>query len=164
MVIKMKNGTRNIVIVTLSVLLVVIYMAAGTYSVIIDVTKNNGINEIVREISVRDLLTDDNGNYNEYYYDVKRELGVNDEEANTLINSQAINERLQDVLENVVDYKINNGSKYTNNQLYNIIVDAVNRTNNISDDLKERVINKSMTYINDIQKYIYDLEVNVVNG
>ena len=164
MVIKMKNGTRNIVIVTLLVLLVVIYMAEGTYSVIIDVAKNNGINEIVSEITVRDLLTDDNGNYNEYYYDIKRELGVNDSEAETLINSSAINEKLQDILNNVVDYKINKVRKYTNNQLYNIIVEAVNRTDNISDDLKEKIINKSMTYINDIHKYIYDLEVNVVNG
>lgn len=160
----MKINTRNIVIITLSVLLVLVYMVAGTYAVIIDVVKDNGINEIVSEITVRDLLTNDNGNYNEYYYDVIRELDITSEEANLLMNSTPINNRLQDVLYNIVDYKINNGKKYTNNQLYNIIVEAVNETPNITDELKNKVINKSNIYINDISKYIYDIEVNVLNN
>lgn len=161
---KMKYGTRNIIIITLSVLLVVIYIAAGTYAVIIDVVQNDGLNEIINEIKVRDLLTDDNGEYNEYYYDIKRETNLTDAEANMLINSAAINERLQDVLNNIVDYKVNNGQKYTNDELYNIIVDAVNRTEGISSDVKTRIINKSSTYINDISKYVYDIEVNINNN
>jgi len=161
---KMKTGTRNIIIITLSVLLVVIYMAAGTYSVIIDVVGNDGINEIVNEIDIKDLLTDDNGNYNEYYYDIKRELSITDNEAQLLMNSVAINERLQEVLNNIVDVRINGGVRYTDNQIYNIIVDAINRTPNITDELKNKVINKSNQYKRDIAKYMYDIEVNVINN
>jgi len=164
MVIKVKSGTRNIIIVTLSVLLVVIYMAAGTYSVIIDVVQNEGINEIVNEITIRDLVTDDNGNYNEYYYDIKRELAITDEEAELLINSSSFNERLQDVLNNIVAVKVNGGSRYTDNQIYNIIVDAVNRTTGITEELKNKVINKSNQYKSDITKYMYDIEVNILNN
>ena len=87
----MKTGTRNIIIITLSVLLVLVYMAAGTYAVVVDVVKNNGINEIVSEITVRDLVTSEDGQHNEYYYDVVRELDITTEEANLLIDSTAIN-------------------------------------------------------------------------
>ncbi len=92
----MKYGTRNIIIITLSVLLVVIYIAAGTYAVIIDVVQNDGLNEIINEIKVRDLLTDDNGEYNEYYYDIKRDswwdemlsfIGIKEEWLPELYNS-----------------------------------------------------------------------------
>lgn len=164
MVINLKTGTRNIIIITLSVLLVVIYMVAGTYSVIIDVVQNDGINEIVNEITIRDLVTDDNGNYNEYYYDVKRELAITDEEAKLLINSSAFNERLQDVLNNIVDVKVNGAGRYTNDQIYNIIVDATNRTTGITEELKNKVISKSNQYKSDIAKYMYDIEVNVLNN
>lgn len=161
---KMKYNTRNIIIITLSILLVVIYIAASTYAVIINVVQNDGLTEIISEIKVRDLLTDDNGEYNEYYYNIKRETDLTDTEANILINSDAINERLQDVLNSIVNYKVNNGQKYTNDELYNIIVDAVNRTEGISSDVKTRIINKSSKYINDISKYIYDIEVNITNN
>ena len=160
----MENRTRNIAIIILSILLVLVYVAAGTYAVVIDVIKNNGISEIVNEITVRDLVTTEDGKYNEYYYDVVRELNITEEEANLLINSAAINRELQDVLNNIVDYKINNGRKYTNNQLYNKIVTGVNETTDISDELKNNVIRKSEQYINDIVKYVYDIEVNVLNN
>jgi len=160
----MKLGTRNLIIITLSVLLVVIYMVAGTYAVIIDVVEKDGVTEIINNISVKDLLTDDNGQYNEYYYDIVREAELNAEEANILINSKAVNERLQDVLNNIVDYKLNNGTKYSNNQLYNIIVDAINRTEGINDFVKSRIIDKSNRYISDISKYVYDIEVNVIKN
>lgn len=161
---RMKTGTRNIIIITLSVLLVLVYMAAGTYAVVIDVVKNNGINEIVNEISVRDLVTSDDGKYNEYYYDVVRELNITEEEANLLIDSTAINRELRDVLKNIVDYKVSGGRRYTNDQLYNKIVTGVNETVNITDELKNKVITKSQEYINDIAKYVYDIEVNIINN
>ena len=160
----MKTGTRNVIIITLSVLLVLVYMAAGTYAVVVDVVKNNGINEIVSEITVRDLVTSEDGKYNEYYYDVVRELNVTEDEADLLIDSPAINRELQDVLKNIVDYKVSGGRKYTNDQLYNKIVTGVNETPNISEELKNKVITKSQRYINDIFKYVYDIEVNIINN
>ena len=161
---RMKTGTRNIIIITLSVLLVLVYMAAGTYAVVVDVVKNNGINEIVSEITVRDLVTSEDGQYNEYYYDVVRELDITTEEANLLIDSTAINREFRDVLRNIVDYKVSGGRKYTNDQLYNKIVTGVNETENITEELKNKVINKSQRYINDIAKYVYDIEVNILNN
>ena len=59
----------SIVIIVISILLVGLYTVASTYSVIINVIEKDGINEIVNEINIKDLLTNDNGTYNQTYYD-----------------------------------------------------------------------------------------------
>ena len=71
------NGNKKVItvsIIIISVVLVLVYTVASTYSVIIDVTQENGINEIVNVIKIKDILTNEDGTYNETYYDIKQEL------------------------------------------------------------------------------------------
>jgi len=159
----MKKGI-TITIVALSILLVALYTVTSTYSVIIDVIEKDGANEIVNEIKIRDLLTNDDGNYNQTYYDLKNELNVTTEEANILMDSKPINDSLQTVLKSIVEYKVNDNinAKLSNDELYNLITDAVLNTNNISDNVKSRIINKASKYKQDISDYVYDIEVSVL--
>lgn len=159
----MKKGVV-ITVSILSILLVGLCTIAGTYAVIIEVIEKDGITEIVNEIKVRDLLINDDGTYNNTYYEVKNELGVTDEEANILMESSSINDALQTVLKSIVEYKVhdNMDAKLSNDALYNLISDAILNTNNISDELKSRIINKASTYRQDISDYVYDIEVSVL--
>ena len=154
----------SIIIIVISILLVGLYTVASTYSVIIDVVEKDGVTEIINEIKIRDLLTNDDGTYNDTYYMVKDELNVTNEEANILMESEKLNEYLQIVLESIVDYKINNNmdAKLSNNELYNLISDGVVNTENITDELKSRIINKASLYKNDISDYVYDIEVSLL--
>ena len=159
----MKKAT-TLTIIALSILLVGLYTVTSTYSVIINVLEKDGITEIVNEITIRDLLINDDGNYNDTYYIIKEELAVTEEEANLLMDSQPLNQALKTVLESIVEYKVHDNidAKLTDNQIYNLINEAVLNTNNISDDLKSRVINKSSYYRKDISEYIYDIEVTIL--
>lgn len=158
------NKTKSIIVVTLSILLVSLLTVAATYSVIVEVVENNGVTEIVNEITVKDLVTNDDGSYNETYYDIKNELNLTDEEAKILTASVPINEALRVVLKSIVDYKVNNNkdAKLSDDELYNMISDAVIDTDDITDELKSRIINKASIYRDDISKYIYDIEVSVL--
>ena len=158
------NKKTTIIVIILSVLLVSLCTVAATYAVIIEVIENNGLTEMVNEINIKDLLTNDGGSYNKTYYDIKNELNITDAEANTLMESIPINDALQKVLESIIDYKINNNvdAKLSDDELYNIISDAILATNNISDDVKSRIINKASIYRNDISDYIYDIEVSML--
>lgn len=159
----MKKSTTSLIII-LSILLVGLYTITSTYSVIIDVIENNGIMEIVNEITVKDLLTNDDGSYNKTYYTVKNEIDVTDSEANILMNSSSINEALQTILKSIVDYKTNNdpNAKLSNDEIYQLIIDSVLDTNNISDDVKSRIINKASLYKQDVSSYLYDIEVSIL--
>lgn len=154
----------TIVIIVLSILLVGLYTVTSTYSVIINVIEKDGITEIVNEITIRDILINDDGTYNDTYYTVKDELQATEEEANILMNSVPLNESLQTVLESIVEYKIHNNTqaKLSNDEIYNLITESILNTDNISDDLKSRIINKSSVYRDDISDYIYDIEVSVL--
>jgi len=156
----------TIVVIILSILLVGLYTVTSTYSVIINVIEKDGITEIVNEINIRDLLINDDGTYNDTYYTVKNELEVTDEEANILMNSVPLNEALQIVLESIVEYKVheNVDARLSNDQIYNLISEAILNTDNISDELKSRVINKSSIYREDITDYIYDIEVSLMGA
>ena len=72
--------TKKILISILLVGIISISTIMGTYAVIINVISENGVDKIVNTITIKDLLTDDNGNYNNTYYDVRNELEVNDME------------------------------------------------------------------------------------
>ena len=156
----------TIVVIIISILLVGLYTVTSTYSVIINVIEKDGITEIVNEINIRDLLINDDGTYNDTYYTVKNELEVTDEEANILMNSVPLNEALQIVLESIVEYKVheNVDARLSNDQIYNLVSEAILNTDNISDDLKSRVINKSSIYREDITDYIYDIEVSLMGA
>ena len=159
----MKRVT-SIIIVAISILLIGLYTVASTYSVIINVIEKDGINEIVNQITIRDLLTNNDGSYNNTYYDLKRELNVTENEANILMESTPLNEALQTVLESIVEYKLNDNinAKLSNDALYNLISDSIVNTENISDNLKSRIINKASTYKQDISDYVYDIEVSLL--
>ena len=156
--------TTTIIVIAISILLVLLYTITSTYSIIIEVTEKDGITEIVNKISIRDLLMNEDGSYNDIYYTLKNELSVTDEEANLLINSKKLNEALQIVLESIVDYKVNDNidAKFTDQELYDLISKSVIQDGNLSDDLKSRVINKASMYRNDVSDYIYDIEVSLL--
>ena len=155
----------NVLLISiLSILLMLICIIAGTYAVIINVSSEEGIDKIVNEITIKDLLTNDSGMYNNTYYTVKNELNVNEEEMNILMSSERLNSNLQVVLNSVVNYKLHNKNKLSNNEIYDLIVMSVNEDNNINTNLKNKVINKSNYYKQDISNFIYDLEVLKVNS
>lgn len=154
----------NILLISfLSILLVIICTIAGTYAVVINVSSEEGIDKIVNEITIKDLLTNDDGMYNNTYYTVKNELNVNEEDMNILMSSKELNSNLQVVLNSVVNYKLHNKSKLSNVEIYNLIVMSINEDNNINANLKNKVINKSNYYKQDISDFIYDLEVSEVS-
>lgn len=156
--------TTTIIVITLSILLVGLYTVASTYSVIIEVIEKDGVTEIVNEITIKDILTDDNGAYNNTYYEVKNELDVTDLEADILMNSTPLNEVLQIVLESIVEYKLHDNldAKLSDEEIYNLISKAVLDTDNIGDEVKSRVINKASIYKDDISDYVYDIEVSLL--
>lgn len=161
MVKNMKKATTSIIII-ISIILVGLYTVTSTYSVIINVIEKDGITEIVNKITIRDLLINDDGTYNDTYYLVKNELQVTETEANLLMESQKLNESLQTVLESIVEYKLHDNldAKLSDEEIYNLITDSILNTNTLTDELKSRVINKASIYRNDISDYVYDIEVS----
>lgn len=162
--VKYMKRITSIIIIVISILLVGLYTVTSTYSVIINVIEKDGITEIINQITVRDLLTNDNGSYNNTYYDLKNELNLTESEANILMESTPLNEALQIVLESIVEYKIhdNINAKLSNDNLYNLISDSIVNTKNLSDIVKSRIINKASKYRQDISDYIYDIEVSLL--
>ena len=66
----------------------------------------------------------------------------------------------------MVDYKLNNNisAKLSNDYIYNLILDGVNNTNTLSEELKMKVINNAYEYKQDISNYVYDIEVKLIEG
>ena len=155
--------TKGIFISILIILLVFVSTVAATYSVVINVVSNNGINEIVGVITIRDLMTDSEGKFNDTYYNVKRELSISDDEGKILMDSDSLNRELQVVINSIVEYKVDKkvDSKLSNDEVYNLIVEGVNNDHDISDVLKKRIKEKSQIYINDISDFLYDIDVLV---
>lgn len=162
--VKIMKKWTILLISILSILLAIICTIAGTYAVVINVVSEEGIDKIVNEINIKDLLTNDDGTYNSTYYTVKNELNVNEDDMNILMSSKELNNNLQIVLNSVVNYKLNNKPKLSNDEIYNLIVMSINEDNKINDTLKNKVINKSNYYKQDISNFIYDLEVSKVNS
>lgn len=156
----MNKRTISIITIITSILLISIYVISNTYSVIINTIEGESGTEIINKITIRDLLTDDNGNYNNTYYQVLSELSVNDNEANTLMESVPLNRALQTVLNDIVNYKLHNGSRLTKQEIIFLIEESANEDNNIEDYLKNKVINKSKIFINDVYNFLYDIKVN----
>lgn len=159
----MKN---KFIVAILVVLLTITYTLIGTYAVIINVKTKDGINEIVGKIEIKDLLTNDDGNFNNTYYTVKNTLNVDEEEMNTLMTSSILNEKLQVVLNSIVEYKINNNQDaiLSNSEIYNLIVTGAEEDTSINTTLKDKVIKNSNNYIQDISTFLYDIEVSKIEG
>lgn len=156
----MNKRTISIITIITSILLISIYVISNTYSVIINTIEGESGTEIINKITIRDLLTDDNGKYNNTYYQVLNELSINDNEANTLMESVPLNRALQTVLNDIVNYKLHNGSRLTKQEIIFLIEESTNEDNNIEDYLKNKVINKSKIFINDVYNFLYDIKVN----
>jgi hypothetical protein len=77
-----------------------------------------------------------------------------------LMNSSYLNDSLKIVLDNVVSYKLRGGTKLSNDDIYNMIVNDVNNDDSINNILKNKVIDKSNVYRSD---NIYDLDVNLIS-
>lgn len=153
-------------VIILSIVSILAFTIASTYAVIIEVTEKGGVAEIVNSIDIRDLLTLDNGDYNSTYYNVINELDIVESEAILLMESVTLNEVLQEVLDSVVEYRLHNNlsAKYSDIELYNLIESGVYGTNTISDSLKNKVNYKCRLYISDVSDFLYDIEVNEVDG
>jgi len=160
------NMTKKITIISvliISTLLVSLYVISSTYSVIINVIGRDDGSEVIEKITIRDIIMDDNGDYNDLYYDVKRELDISYEEGEVLINSVLLNNVLETILNDVVGYKLHHKTRLTNSEIYDLIVSNVRNDNTINDSVKDKVINKTGVYLDDIVDYIYDFDI-VKNG
>ena len=160
----MKKRTTTTIIIVIAIILTLAYTITSTYSVIINVTEKDGVTEIVNQINIRDLFTNDDGTYNNTYYTVKNELNVTEEEANQLMDSTSLNENFQTILNSIVDYKLhdNQSAKLTNEQIYDLILDGINNTPDLSDEVRNKVIDKSSKYIQDLSDFVYDIEVSLL--
>ena len=155
---------NNIILISLIiVVLTALCTIAGTYAVIINVTNENGVDKITNNINIRDLLTNDNGTYNSTYYQVKNELNVTEEEMNMLMNSEPLNNKLKLVLESIVKHRLRNNkeARYSNDEIYNMIIEGINSTSNISEELKNKVTISSDRHKQDISDFLYDIEVSL---
>ena len=54
----------------ISIVLLIILVSASTYAVVVNVKENNEVLEIVNEVNIIDLVTDNDGVYNNTYYNV----------------------------------------------------------------------------------------------
>lgn len=153
-------------IVVVVILLILTYTIASTYAVIIDITDTDGESEIVNVIKIRDLFTREDGSYNKEYYNIVRELDITEEEASLLMDSEALNDRLAVVLRSIVDYKYHkkDTAKLDNDELYNMIIEGVYLTPNISDILRDKIKDKALIYREDISDFVYDIDVRVVDN
>ena len=160
----MAKKITTITILITSIILVSLLVISSTYSLIIDVTNKNGTTEMVNNITIKDLVTDNNGNYNSAYYDSLRELNITDKEADILMESLPLNQTLNTILNSIIDYKFHNKEKLTNNEIYDMIISAINNDDLIYDDLKNRVIINSRKYIGDLSDYLYDIDFSLIGA
>ena len=154
----MTKKITTISLLVIGIILISFYVISSTYSVIINVLDKDGQTEILNDISIRDLLIDENGMYNSTYFDVINELDITEEEAEMLMDSIPLNRVLDEIVASIVDYNFHNKSKLSNDELYNLIVDGINEDSNINNNLRLKLIAKTNKYINDISDYMYDIK------
>lgn len=154
----MTKKITTISLLVIGIILISFYVISSTYSVIINVLEKDGQTEILNDITIRDLLIDENGMYNSTYYDVINELAITEEEANMLMDSLPLNEVLDQIVISIVDYNFHNKPKLTNDELYNLIVGGINEDENINNTLRLKLIAKTQKFITDISDYMYDIE------
>ena len=159
----MAKKITTISVLVISILLVSIYVISSTYSVIINVINSDSTDEIIDMLTIRDVLVDTSGNYNSLYYDIKRELAISYEEGETLIESVLLNNAFETIIKNVVDNKLHNKKRMSDTEIYNLIVTNVRNDDRINEQVKEKVINKTGIYINDITNYIYNFDIGVLS-
>ena len=156
----MNKKVSVITILILSIILILFLIVRTTYSLIIEVMDNDGKTEIINNIDIKDLVTDDDGIYNSNYYDALNELNINNEEANIIMESDELNKVLDNLISSVVEYRLHGKNRLTDNQIYSLISTAVNNDNNINNELKDKILITTRKYISDITNYIYDIKTS----
>jgi len=159
----MTKKITTISVLVISIVLVSLYVISSTYSVIINVINNGNKSEIIDKITIRDIVTLDNGDYNDLYYDVKSKLGITSLEGEVIMNSVLLNNVLEDILNDVVGYRLHSETRMSNNEIYNLIVSNVRTDDTINQELKDKIINKLDIYIDDVANYIYDFDISSIN-
>ena len=76
------------------------------------------------------------------------------------MDSIPLNNGLQIVINSIVGYKLHSKERLEKEELYNLIEKYTNQDDNIDELLKNKIINKSNTYMDDIYNYLYDIEVS----
>ena len=149
--------TKKITIITLLILLIIVVflcVISTTYSVITNVI--NGENNI--DITIRDLVTDNDGTFNSIYYVSMSKLDITTDEANIIMDSIPLNKTLNVLINNVFDYSMHNKKKLSNDEIYNLIVDGIYEDDNINMALRDRLIVNVDKHINDIYEYLYTIK------
>ena len=138
----MNIKTITISVIIISILLISLYVISSTYATIIEVIEDNNGNEQINKITIRDLLTDNNNEYNNTYYQVKNELDITHDEANILMDSIPLNNGLQIVINSIVGYKLHSKERLEKEELYNLIEKYTNQDDNINETLKNKSLKK----------------------
>ena len=143
----MKKKLLTISMLIGSIILMSFLVVKTTYSLINNVTDNR---YDIRIITIRELVTDNNGIYKPEYYKIMSELDISNEEMNLLIESVELNKVLTSII---------NSERYSSNSIYELIVNAINNDKTIPDELKDKAIVKIKEYIGDIVNYLYDMNL-----
>ena len=79
------------------------------------------------------------------------------------MNSEPLNNKLKLVLDSIVKYRLRNNkeARYSNDEIYNMIIEGINSTSNISEELKNKVTISSDRHKQDISDFLYDIEVSL---
>ena len=127
------------------IFLVLFAVVFSTSSMIKAMSNNNKVEQVVSKITLKDLLTDQNGMYKTNYYNIINELGITEEEANTIMDSLSLNKLLDKIITN---------DNLSNGELYDLIVEAISNDNQINKILRKKLLLKSSEYLEEIREYL----------
>ena len=144
----------TIIILVGSILLMTFTIVKTTYSLIDEVNDNNTDN-----ITIKEIITDNNGIYTDTFDNVIKELNIDNNEVDVIINSKELNKVLNTILNNVLDYRLNNKEKLTNKKIYNLIKEAIYNDRYINNELKEKIIKEVKIHLEDIINYFYGINL-----
>lgn len=145
----------TIIILVGSILLMTFTIVKTTYSLIDEVNDNNDTDNI----TIKEIITDNNGIYTDTFDNVIKELNIDNNEVDVIINSKELNKVLNTILNNVLDYRLNNKEKLTNKKIYNLIKEAIYNDRYINNELKEKIIKEIEVHLEDIVNYFYGINL-----
>ena len=118
----------------ISIVLLIVLVSASTYAVVVNVKENNEVLEIVNEVNIIDLVTDNDGVYNNTYYNVRNELDITDSEASIIIQSDSLNEALHLVMDINIRRLVGLGFKRDGRGLFKKLFDGLDGLYGRSED------------------------------
>ena len=140
----MRMSKRYVTIfgLVISILLISALIVKSTYSLVDGINNSRVSNELN---TIKDLLTDDNGFYNSEYYAIANRMHITTVDFDILINSDNLNNLLNDIWQD---------DNYTDTEIIDAVITAVNGDRNIQNELKLKVINSVKEYIEEINNYL----------